>query len=493
MTGAVGGPLQTSKRNGRAPSLLCPPNLWPDAPITADSRLFQSLYHSIAGSDPLAPLAGDTCAAVVQCSSPDVPWVCDPHLGVDADSQDVPASLAQLPDHSHTVSSASTHHISLMPPQTRPQYSQFWAEGPSGQSPAAGLDKGPLQKVPAAAGSLREGSRSDDSVAITPGDRSSWDWSYGPLDSFRALHQQQQQQLIAAQRCLHKPLHVGSRPYVFKPQRNWQNPLPAPLPESSSMRPLFSQQPTPSQACIGHRSSSASQPRALPQAHSNEALFSSHDVLLPLCSSSSARQPQASPLGPHPPQRSIQPSSSLNVTALLSSPLPGPGLPQLPQLPAHTSSSALQLLPPHQPPLCYPPASPSGSVSLSAFQDATRLSSSAFQHAASFSQLQNPHSPSVFRAPTSPLPWQINASSNYHGLPQLGSSGWSLDAVVPDITCRWTPEPSLMAQDGKTLKTAYMDDPCGTQLDLQEVQRCSVDWMAADPASVGTYDALFHF
>ena len=427
----------------------------------------------------------------------------DPRLKVDAEvTQGTPACFPWASDQPQ----APTHCRPLTPPQTVPQYNQFRLEGPSGHGhPAkpAGLHTVPLAKASARACSFGADFGSDDSVAITPGHRQTWDWSHGPLYNFRALCRapihQQQQLLIAAQRGSYtSSSHMGSRACVSDTQRKWQNHLPLPLPACSKRSYLSSEQPSllDTAAGIDHASSSTHRPSSAPPAYSSE-LFSMHHELLPYCSSSPAQQP-------HHPQRFFQYSSSPMLPVLLPSSSVHPGLPQLPQSAARTSSSAVQLLPTKQHPLNYTSAPPSAPFSLPAYHDASLFASSLFQHtvqpANSFTQRQMTHSPSVPQALSSPLPWQTNTSFDFPVVSEsphpISASGlhpkWSPDAVVPNNTCRWNPDPRLMVGDGKTQQKAHMGNPRGTELDLQELHQSALDWMASDMVSAGSYDAVFH-
>ena len=498
--------LQTPKLMGKGPTLVCPASQWLDASVVPHSLPDQTLSLSAACSaGPVGSraLAGDALLSSVPELPASMQQLRDPRLKVDAENpQGASARLHWASDQLH----ASTQGRPLTPPQTVPQHNQFWLEGPCGNGPPAGplgLRTVPLIRAPAGAPSLQPGLGSDDGVAITPRHRQTWDWSHGPLYSFRALcrapiqQHQQQQLLIAAQRGLHtSSAHMSC---ASDNQMNWQNylPLPLPLPDCSKKSYLSSQQS--SLPAIGHRSSSACRPSSAPPAYSNE-LFSLHHELLPFCSSSSAQQP-------HQPQRLAQCSSSPTSPVLLPSSSPHPGPLQLPQLVTGTSSSAIQLSPTKQHAFGYPsatsPAAPSALMSLPAYHDASLFSSSAFQHtvrpAPSLIQHQTTPSPSASRALCTPLPWQTNTSFDFPvvcGSPSagsvsrpLGDSEWSPDAVVPRNTCKWSPDPRLMVGDGKTQQKAHTGAPWDAEVDLQELHRSTMDWMASELVSAGSHDA----
>ena len=434
--------LQSCKHRGKASSLLCSASQCIHPTVTPHSLPFQILTHSTtssAGSARSYALAGDA----VQCSAPDLPAgmqkLRDPRRNVDVE---LPQSAsACFPD----PPQASTHCRPLTPPQTAPQYSQFLLKGPSMNCPPAGpvgLHVVPSVNAPARASTLQAGFRSDYTVTITPGHRQAWDWSHGPLYSFRAVCRaaiQQRQGL--------------------------------PLPSCSKKSSPSSQQPSIPDITAGfsHHSSSASRPSSSPPAYPS-VQFSFQHELLPLCSSSSAQQSHS--------QRFFRCS-------------PSPTLPVL--LPSSLSASPSASLP------ASPSASLSTSVSLPVIPNTSPFSSSAVKHAvqaaSTYTQCQMTHSSSASQALSSPLPWQTNTSFDFPvvcGSPQPGPNVWSHDAVVPNNTCRWGPDPSLMGGDGRTWQQAHMDDPCGAELDLQELQRSTLKWMASELVPAGSYDALFH-
>ena len=463
----MGKHIRTREHRRKAPRLLCAASQWVDATVTADSLPFQSLNHSTASSAGSHALAWDA----VQCSMPDLPasmqQLRDSCSQVDVEvAQGASACFPDQPQ-------ASTHCRPLTPPQTVYQYNQLLLEGPCRKRPAAGpvgLHTVPLVKAPARASILGAGFMPDDSVTITPGRRQTWDWSHGPLYSFRVLcrapiQQHQQHQLSIAAQCgsYTSSPHLGSRASVFETQRTWQNHLPLPLPEKSY---LSCPQPRIADfaAVISHHSSSASRPSSASPAYSSEQC-SLHHELLPFCSSSSAQQPHF--------QRLFQFS-------------PSPTLPVL--LPCS---------------LGYPAASPSASsaasVSLPAVPDASPFSSSADQHAVQAASMstrrQMFHSPPASRAVSSPLQWQTNTSFDLpfvYGSPRLGPTVWSPDAAVPNNTCGWGAHPRVMVGDGKTRQQAHLGDPCGAELDLQELQQSTLNWMASELVPACSYDASFH-
>ena len=49
-----------------------------------------------------------------------------------------------------------------------------------------------------------------------------------------------------------------------------------------------------------------------------------------------------------------------------------------------------------------------------------------------------------------------------------------------------------MVGDGKSQQQAPMGGPCSAELDLQELQRSTLDWMASELVSAGSSDVLFH-
>ena len=460
--------VQMRGHSGKAPSMLCAASQWVDATVIPHSLPFQSLNHSTAGSAGSHALAGDA----VQCSASGLPaslqQLRDPRPK--ANVEVLEGASACFPDQPP----ASTHAMPLTPPQTVPQCNQFLLEGSSQKRPPAGpagLHLVPLVKAPARASIVGAGFTGDDSVTITPSHRQTWDWSHGPLYSFRALcrapiqqHQHQQQQVsTAAQHGSYTPSSdTGSRASVSETHRTWQNYLPLPLPDCSQKRYLSRQQPSISDiaAGISHHSSLAPRPTSASAAYSSEQ-FSLHHELLPFCSSSSAQQPQC--------QRFFQCSSS-------------PTLPVL--LPCSLS---------------HPSVSPSASVSLPAVPDTSPSSSSAVQHAVQaasvFTQRQMTRSPSDSRALSSPLPWQTNMSFDFPivcGLPKLGPTVWSSGAVVPNKTCRLGPDPRFMVADDKTRQQGHIGDPSGAELDLQELQRSTLSWMASELMPAGSYDAFFY-
>ena len=319
------------QHRGKAPSLLCLASQWVNGTATAHSLPFQNLSHSTSS-------AGSSASAqdAVQCSVPDLParlqQLRDPRFQVDVEVAQ--GAAAAFSDESQAFTQFTT-------PQTAPQYNEFLLEGPSRNGPPAGpvwLHTVPPVEAPARASTLGAGSGSDDSVTITPGHRQTWDWSHGPLYSFRDLcrapiqQHQQQQLLIAAQRgsCTSSS-QMGSRAFVFETQRTWQNPLPLPLPDCSNKSFVSGQQPSISDiaAGISHNSSSASRPSSASTAYSSEQFSLQHE-LLPFCSSSCGQQPHF--------QRFFQRSSS-------------PTLPGWPLVPLATPQSVPQLSPQSPPQL----------------------------------------------------------------------------------------------------------------------------------------------
>lgn len=390
MTDSLKRHPQLCKHRGEAASLLCSASQWIHPTVTPHSLPFQILTHSAASSAGSArsyALAGDA----VQCSAPDLPAgiqkLRDPRRNVDVKA---PQSVsACFPD----PLQASTRCRPLSPPQTAPQYSQFLLKGPSKNGPPAGpvgLHVMPPVNAPARASTFQAGSRSDDTVTITPVHRQAWDWSHGPLYTFRAIcraasqQHQQQQLLIAAQRVSYTSCHMGSRALAAETLEIWQNQLPLPLPNCSKKSYLSSQQPSISDIAAGFspHSSSASRPSSAPPAYPSEQFALQHE-LLPLCSSSSAQQPHS--------QRFFQCS-------------PSPTLPVL--LPSSLSASPSASLP------ASPSASLSTSVSLPAIPDTSPFSSSAVKRAvqadSTYTQCQMTHSSSASQALGSLLPWQTN-------------------------------------------------------------------------------------
>lgn len=508
--------LQTLKHRDEPPSL---PSHWLDAPITPHSLPFQTLAQSTACTAGSARAAGQPALHCTPSSMPaSMQQLRDPRLKPEAEVlQGSPACFPRGSDPPRPA----THRRPHSPPQTVPQHCQVW---PSGRGPPAGLRTVPLATAPSGASSFGAESRLDDSVPITPDHRQTWDGSHGPLDGFRALCQahmleQRQQLLIAARRC-NMPVtspHPGNRAGVFEPQRNRQNHLlRSPLPERSSKHQLSSQSlphsfagrnsihhsPSPSKF-----TSSASRFSSPPQAYPSELW---HELLHPSSSSSSSSSAQ------QPYHLQCPPSPASPV--LLPSSLPHPGLSlamsgelRNPQLAAHTSSSANRLSRAQQPPFGYPSAPPSAPP---ACRDASLHSSSAFQQAVqSASSLFHRQVPrntsSVSRAPSTPLSWQTNSSFDFpvvQGLPKPGASVWSPDAVVPDNTCTWSPDPRLRVGDpmlmvgdprlmvgdyGQAGQKGLVGDPSAAELALQELQHSTLEWMASELVQAGSSDAMF--
>lgn len=278
--------LHTPRRKLQASGPFCPGTLWPPALVTPHSPASEALNHSIAcaagtaGSAGTHSLAGDACAAPLlrpaSSQQASTSWLLDPRLPLAPDiAQALPASLPPLSKPSPSP------HLACTSAQTRSLYSQFLAEGFSTQDPQAAS----VQLPPVCGGATppsRGGpdSRCDDSVAITHSHRQTWDWTHGPLYSFRALRQtqeqrqqqrrqQQEQLLIVCHRRLLKSSRVNSsRTFLSEAQKQWQSPVQM-LDTRSIMSGLSSQQPsllhvTGAQACISSRSSSASQPYCSP-------------------------------------------------------------------------------------------------------------------------------------------------------------------------------------------------------------------------------------
>ena len=511
--------LQTLKHRVEPPGLA---GHWLDAPVTPHSLPFQTSAQSTACTAGTAGSAGAACPAALRCTSSSLPasmqQLRDPRLKAEAEAQQgAPACFPRGSDPPRQ----DTHHT---PPQTVPQHRQVWPEGPSGRGPPAalaGLRTVPLATAPSGASSYRAESRLDDSVHITPDHRQTWDWSHGPLDGFRALCQarmlQRQQQLLSAARRCSMPRtaspHPGNRAGVFDPQRNRQNyPTHLPLPERSSTRQLSSQRQLSlphhpaGRIALHHSPSSASRlnPSASrfsspPPAYPSELW---HELLPPSSSSSSSSSAQQ----PYPLQRPSFPASPV----LLPSSLPHPGLRAQGY---HTSS---WLSPARQPPpgSAAPSAPPSALLSgPPACQDVSLPSSSAFQQgvqsASALLHCQIPqNTPSVSRAPNTPPPWQSNTSFDFpvvHGLPKLGASVWRPDAVVPDNTCIWRPDPRLAVGDpqlmvgdyGQAGQKGHVGPQTDADLALQELQdstlEFTLEWMASELVQAGSSDARFCF
>ncbi|KAL3138821.1 hypothetical protein ABBQ32_005656 [Trebouxia sp. C0010 RCD-2024] len=518
--------LQTPQRKAKSLGPFYPTSLWPPALLSPHNLPSRALNPSTAGSAGSAgthAFPGDTHAAAPPRLPPppppaydhpaSMPWLDDPHL---RSSLEIPpglpalASLPCLPDTPIPTAAHPHHRPSLTSPQTNPHCSQVVADGFTAQDPLAAL----VQLRPLAGGMVVPtpggNGRADDSVAITRGHRQTWDCTQGPLHSFRALcqtqqqrqlqrQQQQQQLLVACHRRMHRSAQVDSSgASLFDVQQKLQRSPAVQVAKHSSMTSLSSQQPSLShvthmEACIGPCSSSASQPYSpaslahLDGPSPQPARSSSLHELLLYCDS---QQPLlASALGPQHPPRFLQSSSSLTKPALLFT-LPPPGPQDCALLCTHTSSSESQLSPPQQPSFRNPQKFPSPVTSPLVFQDDSCFTffptQEATQSASLCTQPQIPQSPSASRAASLLSPWRTPEVSAPHGSPLSGATLWSPDAVAPDNSIKagtWRRDPRLGVQDGRTWQK-------GEQMDPHE--QSTMEWMAFDLLSSGGQDTSFH-